>query len=41
MVTGRQPVFRCAADFLRGRKCLFRGSVQALRSRRGYVKWGC
>ena len=40
MVTGRHTVFSCAANFLRGRKCIFCGSFQALHTRRGYVKCG-
>ena len=38
MVTGRHTVFSCAANFLRGRKCIFCGSFQVLHTRRGYVK---
>ncbi len=38
MVTGRQTVFSCAANFLRGRKCIFCGSFQVLHTQRGYVK---
>ena len=40
MVTGRHTVFSCAANFLRGRKCIFCGSFQVLHTRRGYVKCG-
>ena len=40
MATGRQTVFSCAANFLRGRKCIFCGSFQGLHTRRGYVKCG-
>ncbi|HSF08484.1 MAG TPA: IS1595 family transposase [Nitrospirales bacterium] len=38
MVTGRTSVFSCAANFLRGRKCIFCGSFQVLHTNRGYVK---
>ena len=38
MVTGRNTVFSCAANFLRGRKCLFCGSFKVLHTSRGYVK---
>ena len=38
MVTGRHTVFSCAANFLRGRKCIFCGSFQVLQTQRGYVK---
>lgn len=38
MVTGRHTVFSCAANFLRGRKCIFCGSFQVLHTQRGYVK---
>ena len=42
MVTGRNAVFSCAANFLRGRKCVFCGSFKVARTRRGYVKCrGC
>lgn len=40
MVTGRHTVFNCAANFLRGRKCIFCGFFQVLHTRRGYVKCG-
>ena len=40
MVSGRQTVLSCAANFLRGRKCMFCGSFQVLHTRRGYVKCG-
>lgn len=40
MGTGRHTVFSCAANFLRGRKCIFCGSLPVLPPRRGYVKWG-
>src|SRR3989338_6543973 len=39
MVTARNNVFNCAANFLRGRKCIFCGSFKVYRTRRGYV--GC
>ena len=32
--------FSCAANLLRGRKCIFCGSFQVLHTRRGYVKCG-
>jgi transposase len=38
MVTGRNNVFTCAANFLRGRKCVFCGSFKVFRTGRGYVK---
>ncbi|MGZ9133341.1 MAG: IS1595 family transposase [Nitrospira sp.] len=38
MVTGSHRVFGCAANFLRGRKCVFCGSFRVNRTRRGYVK---
>jgi transposase len=38
MVTGQKGVFSCAANFLWGRKCVFCGSFQLNRTRRGYVK---
>ena len=38
MVTGQKSVFNCAANFLRGRKCIFCGSFKVNRTRRGYVK---
>ena len=38
MVTGKKNVFNCAANFLRGRKCLFCGSFKVCRTRRGYVR---
>ena len=40
MVTGRNNVFNCAANFLRGRKCVFCGSFHVSKTRRGYVKCG-
>ena len=41
MVTGKKNVFGCAANFLRGKKCVFCGSFKVLRTRRGYVKCRC
>ena len=38
MVTGRTSHFSCAANYLRGRKCIFCGSFKVSRTRRGYVK---
>ena len=38
MVTGVSGVFSCAANFERGRKCVFCGSFKVLRTARGYVK---
>ena len=38
MVTGKKNVFSCAANFLRGRKCVFCGSFRVNRTARGYVK---
>jgi transposase len=38
MVTGKKNVFGCAANFLRGRKCVFCGSFKVVRTARGYVK---
>ena len=40
MVTTRNNVFNCAANFLRGRKCIFCGSFQVYKTTRGYVKCG-
>ena len=40
MVTGRETVFGCAANFLRGRKCIFCGSFNVNRMIRGYVRCG-
>ncbi|HET8689628.1 MAG TPA: IS1595 family transposase [Methanosarcina sp.] len=40
MVTMRNSVFNCAANFLRGRKCIFCGSFNVYKTRRGYVKCG-
>ena len=38
MVTKRKNVFGCAANFLRGRKCVWCGSFKVNRTARGYVK---
>ena len=38
MVTRRNNVFSCAANFLRGRKCVFCGSFKVCRTTRGYVR---
>lgn len=38
MVTGSHRVFGCAANFLRGLKCVFCGSFRVTRTQRGYVK---
>ena len=38
MVTRQKNVFNCAANFLRGRKCIFCGSFRVGRTHRGYVK---
>ena len=40
MVTGQKNVFSCAANFLRGRKCVFCGSFKLSKTRRGYMKCG-
>ena len=34
----KKNVFNCAANFLRGRKCIFCGSFKVFKTRRGYVK---
>src|SRR3989338_6569956 len=34
----KKNVFNCAANFLRGRKCIFCGSFKVCKTRRGYVK---
>jgi len=36
----KKNVFNCAANFLRGRKCIFCGSFQVCKTKRGYVKCG-
>ena len=38
MVTAKKSIFSCAANFLRGKKCIFCGSFQVNRTGRGYVK---
>lgn len=38
MVTGKTRHLSCAANFLRGRKCVFCGSFKTSKTRRGYVK---
>lgn len=38
MVTGQNTVFSCAANFLRGRKCVFCGSFKVNKTARQYVK---
>jgi len=38
MVTGQKNVFNCAANFLRGRKCIFCGSFKVSKTKRGYVR---
>jgi transposase len=38
MIQGRKNVFSCAANFLKGRKCVFCGSFQVSRTARGYVR---
>lgn len=40
MVTGKTSHFSCAANFLRGRKCVFCGSFKVCKTSRGYVKCG-
>jgi transposase len=40
MVTIRNNIFNCAANFLRGTKCIFCGSFKVYKTRRGYVKCG-
>src|SRR3989338_10520413 len=37
MVARKTSHFSCAANFLRGRKCVFCGSFKVLRTARGYV----
>jgi len=34
----KKNVFNCAANFLRGRKCIFCGSFKVCKTKRGYVK---
>ena len=38
MAKGQKNVFGCAANFMRGRKCIFCGSFKTNRTRRGYVR---
>jgi len=38
MAQGRKNVFSCAANFLRGKKCIFCGSFQVSKTSRGYVR---
>lgn len=38
MVQRKTNIFSCATNFERGRKCVFCGSFQVSRTRRGYVK---
>ena len=38
MVTGKKNRLSCAANFIRGRKCVFCGSFKVSKTRRGYVK---
>src|SRR3989344_4342808 len=38
MVTRRKNVFSCAANFLRGKKCVWCGSFKVNKTARGYVK---
>jgi transposase len=38
MAQGRNNVFGCAANFSRGKKCIFCGSFKTVRTRRGYVR---
>src|SRR3990167_6232712 len=38
MITSKKNVFKCAANFLRGRKCIFCGSFKVNKTKRGYVK---
>ena len=38
MVTGQKNVFGCAANFLRGKKCVFCGSFKVNRTHRSYVR---
>lgn len=42
MVIGKSSHFSCAANFMRGRKCIFCGSFKVLCTACGYVKCrGC
>ncbi|OGN14694.1 MAG: hypothetical protein A3B99_05285 [Candidatus Yanofskybacteria bacterium RIFCSPHIGHO2_02_FULL_44_12b] len=38
MVTGQKNIFNCAANFLRGRKCIFCGSFKVSKTKRGYIR---
>ncbi len=38
MITKKKNVFSCAANFLRGKKCVLCGSFKVNRTARGYVK---
>src|SRR3989344_3603092 len=38
MVMRQKNVFNCAANFLRGRKCIFCGSFRVCKTGRGYVR---
>ena len=38
MVKAKRNVFGCAANFLRGKKCVFCGSFRTNKTKRGYVK---
>jgi len=38
MEKGQKNVFECAANFLRGKKCIFCGSFKVGRTRSGYVR---
>jgi transposase len=40
MAYGQNAVFGCAANILRGKKCVFCGSFKVIRTGRGYVKCG-
>ena len=40
MVTGKRSHFSCAANFLRGRKCIYCGSFKVHKTARGYAKCG-
>ena len=38
MATGQKSVFSCAANFVRGRKCVFCGSFKVSKTSRGYIR---
>ena len=38
MAQGQKNVFSCAANFLRGKKCVFCGSFRVCKTKRGYVR---